>query len=80
MITLEMVWMTGILAGIFFFLNFATCFSMPWSKKCFSPHKCKGDKCSEGGSLCQHHKPLAWLTILTGVLHIVVSVLWYIGY
>ena len=79
--TLDFVWMTGIIAGFFFILNFATCFSMPWSTKCLKTHKCpEGTKCKEPHkSLCAHHKPLAWLTVLTGIFHIVVAILWAFG-
>ncbi len=77
-IPLEVVWMSGIIGGLFFILNFTTCYSMPWAKKCDLVHKCKGKKCTRNKKmLCQHHKPLAWLTILTGVFHIIVSVIWY---
>ncbi|MBU3904769.1 MAG: hypothetical protein KJ906_01305 [Nanoarchaeota archaeon] len=76
-ISVELVWMTGIIGGLFFVLNFATCYSMPWASRCENFHKCKGKECDKNKKLCQNHKPLAWLTILTGVLHIVVSVVWY---
>ncbi len=81
MIELEIVWLSGIVAGLFFILNFATCFSMPWATKCLKTHKCPGGKeCKEPHkSLCAHHKPLAVLTILTGAFHIIVSVIWYFG-
>ena len=78
--TIELVWMTGLLGGLFFILNFATCFSMPWASNCPTIEKCKGKhKCQHSKPLCQHHKPLAWLTLLTGILHIIVSFLWYFG-
>jgi len=79
-IPIELVWMTGVLGGLFFVLNFSTCYSMPWAKTCDLIHDCKGKDCkSPKKMLCQHHKPLAWLTLLTGVLHIVVSIIWYFG-
>ena len=71
MIELEIVWLTGILGGILFILNFATCTAMPWATKIFS----KGSK-----PLCANHKPLAVLTVIAGIIHIVISILWYFGY
>ena len=68
MIELEIVWMSGLLAGVLFILNFATCFAMPWSKR-FSKSK-----------ICMRHKPLAYLTIIAGIFHIVVAILWYFGF
>ena len=79
MIELQLVWISGIIGGLFFFLNFATCYSMPWGKRCTNLHKCKGKECKDQKRLCQHHKPLAWLTILTGAFHIIVSIIWYFG-
>ncbi|MDD5416691.1 MAG: hypothetical protein PHU12_01820 [Candidatus Aenigmarchaeota archaeon] len=78
MIDLQLVWMYGILSGLFFILNFATCYSMPWASKCPGEDKCKKN-CPHRKPLCEHHKPLAWLTVLTGVFHIIVSVIWYFG-
>ncbi len=79
MIELELVWMSGLVAGLFFILNFTTCYSMPWASNCPGIEKCKGKKCPERKPLCEHHKPLAWLTVLTGIFHIIISVLWYVG-
>jgi hypothetical protein len=74
----QMVLFTGILAGIFFVLNFSTCFSMPWSKS-EVPHECSQRKCTHKRSmLCNHHKPVAWLTVITGALHIVVSAIYFL--
>ena len=41
-IPLELVWMSGIIGGLFFVLNFATCYSMPWGKRCTDLKACKG--------------------------------------
>ena len=78
-IPIELVWMTGVIGGLFFVLNFATCYSMPWASSCKSVDKCKGKDCPEKKPLCTHHKPLAWLTVLTGAFHIIVSIIWYFG-
>jgi hypothetical protein len=67
MIDIEIVWMSGILAGVFFILNFATCFAMPWAKR-LARFK-----------FFTNHKPLAYLTVITGTFHIIVSILWYFG-
>ena len=76
-IPLQLVYMSGILAGLFFILNFTTCYSMPWSKKCDIAHTCKGkERDKKKKMLCQHHKPLAWLTIITGVIHMVLGLLY----
>ena len=78
--TTQLVWMTGILGGLFFILNFSTCYSMPWAAKCDKFHKCPGKaKCKNAKKLCEHHKPLAWLTLTTGILHILVAIFWYFG-
>ena len=66
---MNMVWITGLISGIFFILNFSTCYSMPWSnKKLFKIMQKK---------LSSYHKPIAWLTVLSGLLHIIIAFLWY---
>lgn len=76
LVTLDLVMFTGVLAGFFFILNFLTCHSMPWANKCPIPHKCPGkDKCNyEKTMLCNYHHPLAWLTIGSGAVHIIISI------
>ncbi len=79
-VDMQFVIFSGILVGIFFVLNYATCYSMPWSK-CIAPHECPGKKkCPEHMKrmLCNYHKQIAWLTVITGVFHVIVSVLYFL--
>lgn len=65
---------TGILLGIFFTLNFATCFALPWSG---FPLPWKGEKpgpdaldnASTHMPWSHLHKYFAWLTVVFGVTH-----------
>ena len=68
MIDVELVWMTGILGGILLIINFGTCMAMPWAKWLIGKTP-----------LCSNHKPLAWLTIIVGIIHIVLGIMWYFG-
>ena len=73
--------MTGWIAAIFMILNFGTCLVMPWAhrkiREC-AEKKMKGKKGCEDGTchavlLCQYHKPFVYLTIISVIVHILVS-------
>lgn len=75
---------TGILMGVFFVLNFATCFALPWTKL---PLPWKGarpgpdtlddaENRMRWGSL---HKPFAWITIILGILHGIIGFMQMLG-
>lgn len=76
---------TGILLAVFFVLNFATCFSMPWSQ---SPLPWKGarpgpdslDTAPEHLRFTTIHKYFAWATVITGILHGVIGIMQLFGY
>jgi hypothetical protein len=63
-----LVFWSGAAVGVFFILNYATCFAMPWAKK----RLCKNTV------LSQCHKPLAWATLITGLIHTALAVLAYV--
>lgn len=80
-VDLQIVVFTGILVAVFFVLNFVTCFAMPWAKECPFPHKCPGrEKCPvhKKAMLCDYHAPIAWLTIITISIHIILATLYLI--
>lgn len=68
---------TGWIAAILLFFNFATCLAMPWVNKKFNNCKdkdCKdGEKC-EAITLCKYHKPIVYLSIIAIILHVIVAV------
>jgi len=64
--------LTGWIAAIMLFCNFATCMILPWSK--ISLKKCDGSKCSET-TLGRYHKPFVFLSIIAVIVHITVSML-----
>ena len=66
---------TGWIAAILLFFNFATCLAMPWATKRF--HNCDNqdcdDKSCEAISLCKYHKPIVFLSIAAIIVHIILS-------
>jgi predicted heme/steroid binding protein len=76
---------TGVLLGVFFFLNFATCFALPWSKlpvpwKGTRPGADSLDASPVHQKWTVLHKYFAWLTVIFGVLHGVLGILQLFGY
>lgn len=63
------VFWSGVVTGVFFVLNYATCYSMPWAKTC---------KINSSKLICQLHNPFAWLTLIIGIVHITLAILAYI--
>lgn len=61
------------LLGIFFILNFTTCFVMPWhlKKMPWTGTRPGHDKLDQRGMLflSYHHRTFAWLTVIFGILH-----------
>ncbi|MBT4136183.1 hypothetical protein HOD75_01795 [archaeon] len=78
---------TGWIAAILLFFNFATCLAMPWATKkihaCDNHPECKEEdkeKCKdknkekcEAISLCKYHKPIVFMSILAIIIHIIIS-------
>lgn len=76
----EIIIWSGRLAVLFFILNFATCFAMPWSK----------DKCPWEGSrpgcdpqdkrghfpLSHYHHYFTWATIILVAVHAVLAIVY----
>lgn len=65
---------TGILLGIFFVLNFATCFATPWGSfhlpwKGLKPGPDSGDASPVNMPWSHLHKYFVWLTIIFGIVH-----------
>ncbi len=67
---------TGWIAAILLFFNFATCLAMPWANKKFK-------ECVEGeGHGCHaenmlwYHKPIVILSVIAIIVHIVVSLVY----
>lgn len=76
---------SGILMGVFFVLNFATCFALPWTKL---PLPWKGnrpgpdtlDAAENSLRWGSFHKQFAWLTVIFGIIHGVLGFLQMLGY
>ena len=73
------VYITGIIAGIMFVLNFATCLVMPWARKNLCG-ECQG-KNEEYCKITCHpfsfsHRPIAWLTLIAVLVHIIVAIVY----
>lgn len=66
--------LTGWLAAGFLFLNFFTCFAMPWSKK-YRELLFKTEIPEEPKPLCFYHGKFTWLTIFFVLVHIILSIL-----
>lgn len=71
MINGELVRMSGYLVGFFFILNFATCLAMPWAKITNKIVK---------KPICTKHKPLAYLTLITGLIHMILAIMFEFGF
>jgi predicted heme/steroid binding protein len=76
---------SGIILAVLFVLNFATCFSMPWSQ---NPLPWKGgrpgpdplDVAPDHMRFTTIHKYFAWATVVTGIIHGVLGLLQLLGY
>lgn len=76
---------SGIILAVLFVLNFATCFSMPWSQ---NPLPWKGgrpgpdplDVAPDHMRFTTIHKYFAWATVVTGIVHGVLGLLQLLGY
>ena len=70
---------TGWIAAILLFLNFATCLAMPWANKMFrecDPKQLqKQNKECHAVTLCKYHKPVVILSIIAIIVHIAASML-----
>jgi len=66
---------TGWIAAILLFFNFATCLEMPWANK--KLNECDEKDCKDNSyktiSLCTYHKPIVFLSILAIIIHTIVS-------
>ena len=68
---------TGWIAAVFIVLNFGTCLIMPWTRKHIDKPKekeCEGKHC-HSASLGAYHKPIVVLTIISIIVHIVLSLI-----
>ncbi len=68
---------TGWIAAVFIVLNFGTCLIMPWARKHLDEpdaKKCDGKGC-HSASLGSYHKPIVILTIISVIVHIVISLI-----
>lgn len=68
---------TGWIAAVLLFFNFATCLAMPWVNKKFNDDKgegCKNKEQCEAITLNRYHKPIVYLSIIAIILHITVAV------
>lgn len=76
---------SGIILAVVFVLNFATCFSMPWSQ---NPLPWKGgrpgpdplDVAPDHMRFTTIHRYFAWATVVTGIVHGVLGLLQLLGY
>jgi len=72
----NLVKLTGWLAAGFLFLNFLTCWAMPWAKKyCETLLKGKEIGKEEPKPLCFYHNPIAWIAIFFIITHIILAIL-----
>lgn len=76
---------TGILLAVFFILNFATCFALPWSNMSL-PWKGSrpGPDPLDAVPVHQHwtsvHKYFAWATVIIGAIHGIIGFMQLLGY
>ncbi|MDO8424848.1 MAG: hypothetical protein Q7S70_02820 [bacterium] len=66
--------LTGWLAASFLFLNFFTCFAMPWSKK-YRQLLVKTEVPEDPKPLCFYHGKFVWIAISFVLLHLVFGIL-----
>lgn len=76
---------TGILLGVFFVLNFATCFVLPWSAlplpwKGSQPGPDALDTVPVRQKWTSIHKYFAWATVVIGIVHGVIGFMQMLGY
>jgi len=65
---------TGWIAAVLLFFNFATCLAMPWANKKFQEcEECDGKKECHAITLCRFHKPIVFLSILAIIIHIIAA-------
>ncbi|HSW89346.1 MAG TPA: hypothetical protein VLH19_00565, partial [Patescibacteria group bacterium] len=82
---MSLIAFTGLLLGVFFVLNFATCFSMPWSKgslpwKGSRPGLDPLDASGAHMHWTQIHKYFAWGTVTIGLVHGILGLMAVLGY
>ena len=68
-----LVRLTGWVAASFLFLNFFTCWAMPWAKK-YRALLLKTEISEEPKPLCFYHNPIAWLAIFFALIHIIFAI------
>ncbi|OGZ23332.1 MAG: hypothetical protein A3A08_02385 [Candidatus Nealsonbacteria bacterium RIFCSPLOWO2_01_FULL_41_9] len=66
--------LSGWLAAGFLFLNFFTCFAMPWTKK-YRALLMKTEVPEEPKPLCFYHGKFTWITIFFVLVHIILGIL-----
>jgi len=66
--------LTGWLAAGFLFLNFFTCFAMPWTKK-YVGLLTKTEVPEEPKPLCFYHGKFTWITIFFVLVHVILGIL-----
>lgn len=69
--------LTGWLAAGFLFLNFFTCFAMPWTKKHLGLLLKTKEVPEEPKPLCFYHGKFVWITIFFILLHIIIAILYF---
>lgn len=75
---------TGVILGVVFVLNFATCFALPWSKLPLPwagsrPGADPLDATNVHLKWAQIHKYFAWATVIVGIVHGVIGLLQVLG-
>lgn len=63
---------TGWISAVLAVFNFGTCLVMPWATKCLGG--CGEGECHKE-TLGKYHRPIALLTILAIIIHVVASLL-----
>ncbi len=64
---------TGWIAAVLLFFNFATCLAMPWATK--NLKKCDPKNCKDCEMVClgKFHRPIVILSIIAIIVHVMVS-------
>lgn len=70
----NLVRLSGWVAAGFLFLNFLTCFVMPWAKKCIQLLRKEEGLEEFSRSFCAYHSPFARLAIFFALIHIILAV------